>query len=341
MKYICSNCGHLQTEIGNSGGCAHDFWGICIFFTIFISLIYWVGFIVLAFEILFFILTSGKSNCCYKCKAKDCVIPVNTPRGEKLFNEYYEYEEIANKKEQEELKNDVEISSTDETEYTFTKIKVQKNKNWKELFKENENTLYILTIGILILIFSFLVLVLSNDSKTINQNNLQPKTEAAIENKSVSPIKKQPETLQTSIQLQAQYKAEIEKAITNGVTKAKNKIDEQYKEADEFYTNMISQENYSSANYEKYESYGRAFESEVFWLYVDLINITEKYTKQHKDLATDYYGTLADYIEPIMKKYHVSNIHKLTELETDMAQKSNEIDIRAQGIYKMVYGTNQ
>lgn len=97
MKYICSNCGHLQNEIGESGGCAHGFWGICIFITIIISLLYWVGFIVLAFEILFFILTGGKSNCCYKCKAKDCVIPVNTPRGEKLFNEYYEYEEETEK----------------------------------------------------------------------------------------------------------------------------------------------------------------------------------------------------------------------------------------------------
>lgn len=94
MRYICSNCGHLQYEIGESGGCAHTFWGWCIIVTLLISLFYWLGFIVLAFEILFFILTGGKSNCCKKCKAKDCVIPVNTPRGKKLFDEYYEYEEV-------------------------------------------------------------------------------------------------------------------------------------------------------------------------------------------------------------------------------------------------------
>ena len=59
-----------------------------------------VAWIVIGFEILFFILTGGKSNCCQKCKAKNCIIPVNTPRGEKLFNEYYEEkEEIEEKNE--------------------------------------------------------------------------------------------------------------------------------------------------------------------------------------------------------------------------------------------------
>lgn len=147
-------------------------------------------------------------------------------------------------------------------------------------------------------------------------------------------------TIENSPQLQAQYKAEIEKAINNGVIKAKKEIDKTYKEADEFYTNMISQENYSYENYERYEGYSRILEGQVFGLYMDLINITEKYTKHHEGLATDWYGKLAEYIEPTMKKYHVSNLNKLTELESDMAHKSNEIDIRAQGIYKMVYGNN-
>lgn len=70
------------------------------------------------------------------------------------------------------------------------------------------------------------------------------------------------------------------------------------------------------------------------------IKFLETYTKQHKDLATDYYGVLADYVEPIMKKYKVSNLNKLTELEAEMAQKSKEIDTRAKGIYNAIYGTN-
>lgn len=339
MKYICSNCGYLQNEIGISGGCAHTFWSWCIIITLLLSLIYWVGFIVLAFEILFFILTGGKSNCCHKCKAKDCVIPVNTPRGEKLFDEYYE-EEI--EEEQEELTGEIKTQSTDENDYTFTKIKIQKAKSWKDIIRENQITIIISTIGFLILWTIYLMLlpvVIPDDEKNIKQNNPIQKIEPQSNQKNITNVSKQI-TLETSPQLQAQYKVEIEKAINNGVIKTKKEIDKTYKEADEFYTNMISQENYSYENYEKYEGYSRILEGQVFGLYMELINITEKYTKHHEDLATDWYGKLAEYIEPTMKKYHVSNLNKLAELESDMAHKSNEIDIRAQGIFKMVYGNN-
>lgn len=89
MKYICSNCGNLQNTIGENSGCAHDFWGITLFITIMIAIFIPVAWVVIGFEILFFILTGRSSNCCNKCNAKDCVIPVNTPRGEKIHNEYY------------------------------------------------------------------------------------------------------------------------------------------------------------------------------------------------------------------------------------------------------------
>lgn len=187
MKYICSNCGYLQDEIGVSGGCAHDFWGWCIIVTLLISLFYWVGFIVLAFEILFFILTSGKSNCCKKCKAKDCVIPVNTPRGEKIFNEYYEYvEEETEQEEQEQLTGEIETQSDDENDYTFTKIKVQKTKSWKELAQENRTTLIMIAVGFLILWLVCLVLIpltSSDAKKDIEQAKPVQKTETTNENK--------------------------------------------------------------------------------------------------------------------------------------------------------------
>lgn len=147
-------------------------------------------------------------------------------------------------------------------------------------------------------------------------------------------------TLGNSPQLHAQYKAEIEKAINNGVIKAKKEMNKTYEEANKLYDDIIITDNYTHENYNQMDLYSREIETPVFYLYFDLINITEKYTKQHKDLATDYYGVLADYVEPIMKKYKVSNLNKLTELEAEMAQKSKEIDTRAKGIYNAIYGTN-
>lgn len=197
MKYICSNCGYLQDEIGVSGGCAHSFWGWCIIVTLLISLFYWLGFIVLAFEILFFILTGGKSNCCKKCKAKDCVIPVNTPRGEKIFNEYYEYvEEETEQEEQEQLTGEIETQSDDENDYTFTKIKVQKTKSWKEIAQENQATIIMLVLGLFAL-FAVLIILYplsnTNDSKNIEQNKPVQKVEVTSEAKITQPTQPVPQ----------------------------------------------------------------------------------------------------------------------------------------------------
>lgn len=344
MRYICSNCGYLQDEIGVSGGCAHDFWGWCIIVTLLISLFYWVGFIVLAFEILFFILTSGKSNCCKKCKAKDCVIPVNTPRGEKIFNEYYEYvEEETEQEEQEQLTGEIETQSDDENDYTFTKIKVQKTKSWKEIAQENRTTLIMIAVGFLILWLVCLALIpltSSDAKKDIEQAKPVQKTETVSHIQTTQPIKKQTETLENSPQLQAKYKAEIEKAINNGVIKAKKEIDKNYKDSDELYLQIIEQEDYTDENYFKMEIYANSFEGSVFRLYSDLVSITEQYTKHHEDLATGWYGKLAEYIEPTMREYNVSNINKLTDLEKYMSTKYNEIDRRLKGLYKQTYENN-
>lgn len=90
--YICSNCGNTQNNYGEeNGGCAQTFWIICLVITLFISLFCAVGWIVVGFEILFIILTSSskKINTCFKCNAKDCVIPLDTPRGKQIYNEFY------------------------------------------------------------------------------------------------------------------------------------------------------------------------------------------------------------------------------------------------------------
>lgn len=337
MKYICSNCGNLQNVIGHSGGCAGCFWLEALFITIVIAIFFPVAWIVIGFEILFLILTAGKVNYCYKCKAKDCMMPTTTPKGEKLFNEYYEYEKGKN------TDNQPETTNTTENEHSVIKIKIKNTKTWFEILIENRSKIIIagILIWIITLVCILLIpLIISDDKEDINRTSTNQKIEIVEEAKTTQSIQEQTETLETSLKLQAQYKTEIEKAINNGVIKAKKEIEQNYKEADELYLHIIDDEDYTEENYTKYESYTRAVESPIFWLYLDLIKITEKYTKQHKDLATGYYGTLADYVEPIMKKYHVSNLNKLTEIEADMAHKSNEIDIRAQGIYKMIYDNN-
>ena len=97
MKYICRNCGSMQYQIGRSGGCAQTFWQWCLGITVVIGLFFPIAFIVVAFEVLFLILTSRNpaSNFCFKCKARGCVVPFNTPAGQQIYKNFYpeEYEE--------------------------------------------------------------------------------------------------------------------------------------------------------------------------------------------------------------------------------------------------------
>lgn len=179
----------------------------------------------------------------------------------------------------------------------------------------------------------FIPLVQSNE----NTDNTSKKTVSTIEKTQTEPIKKVPQTLENSTQIQAQYRAEIEKTINIEVIKAKKEIDRDYEEANLLYTQIINNDDYTSENYDKYEAYTRALESPVFWLYVKLKDITEKYTGKKENLATDFYGTIANYIEPTMKKYGVSNLNKLTELEEHMAVRYNEIDTKAKGLWDMTY----
>lgn len=164
----------------------------------------------------------------------------------------------------------------------------------------------------------------------------KPKT-----NTQTSPQKTKTATLENSPALQAQYKAEIEKTINIETAKAKKEIDKIYQEADDLYNNIIMTNGYNMENLSTYQIYSHSCEGPVFDVYFKLMNITEKYTGKHKELQTGWYGALANYIEPIMKKYNVSNLNKLSELESYMAEKSNEIETRAKGLYKTMNGENQ
>lgn len=195
MKYICSNCGNLQNRLKEKDGCANRFWGWCIWVTLLISLFYWVGFIVLAFEILFFMLTKGKSNFCHKCKSIGCVIPMDTPKGKELFDEYYEYiDETPEEEQKENLTEEIESSSTNDN--TFSKIQVQKTKSWKEIAQENQATIIMLVLGLFAL-FAVLIILYplsnTNDSKNIEQNKPVQKVEVTSEAKITQPTQPVPQ----------------------------------------------------------------------------------------------------------------------------------------------------
>lgn len=339
MKYICSNCGNIQDTLKQKSGCAHAFWGYCIIITILISLFWWVGFVVLAFVILFFILTNGKVNCCHRCNAACCVVPVNSPRGKKIFNEYYEYEED---NLLEELKPQTESCVPNKNECTITKIKIQKSKTWCEILEDNKNTVIVAILGLFVIgIFGFIIfpLMSTHDTPTAVQK-IEEKIEVAPEKQSVEAITSTPITFENSPEQQAQYKVEIEKAINNGVIKAKKEIDREYDEANNFYLSIIENDNYTQETFDKMESYTRGLVDPVFWLYVDLEKITEKYTNKKSDLATDSYWVIAEYVEPIMKKYNVNNLQKVTNLIDDLDKKYEELEARTEGIRRIIYGEN-
>lgn len=88
-KWICSNCGEVLNDNGQSVGCGSVFWVCCLITTLLISIFVPVALIAVLFEILFIILCSNSnSTVCKFCKAKNTVIPISSTRGMKLYKEY-------------------------------------------------------------------------------------------------------------------------------------------------------------------------------------------------------------------------------------------------------------
>ena len=321
-KYICRNCGNIQYQQGQNGGCAYTFWFLLLIFTIFIGLFAPIAFVVVAFEVLFLILTirNPDSNYCFQCKARGCIVPMDTPAGEQLYKSFYpqEYEE-----EQEEEKKRLEEEAK-ETEI--------------EDFRENPNKDWLWIV--IPTVITFLIIVLLNG--LVQPSNKEPQITPQVQQKTEPVTKPQPKpaplTFENSPALQAKYRAEIEKTINTETAKAKKEINRIYNEADIAYTEILNQQIYTLESFDKMEMYHHSFETPMFNCYIKLIDVTEKYTQKHKELATGWYGTLADYIIPIMKSYNVSNLNKLTELESYMLMKADEVGERTEGIRKIVYG---
>lgn len=121
--YICRNCGHMQCSSGTNGGCAYTFWFLLLIITIFIGLFAPIAFVVVAFEVLFLILTSRNpdSNFCFKCKARGCVVPFNTPAGQQIYKTFYpdEYEAEKQKEEQERQRKEEEAQAREDAGLSY------------------------------------------------------------------------------------------------------------------------------------------------------------------------------------------------------------------------------
>nr|DAD89877.1 MAG TPA: Putative zinc binding domain [Myoviridae sp. ctsip2] len=338
--YICRNCGHMQCSSGTNGGCAYTFWFLLLIITIFIGLFFPVAFIVVAFEVLFLILTSRNpdSNFCFKCKARGCVVPFNTPAGQQLYKTFYpdEYEEKKQKEEQERQRKVEEAQAREDAGLSYLdKFHIEEPSMGKFLL------FLLISAAIIFILFLSLsgirTLIGAAPNKEVAATP-QAQTQQQVKPAAKPQPKPVPVTFENSPALQARYREEIEKVIDTETVKVKKEIDKIYNESDALYSQILSNNDFTIRSFEEYESYTMALEGPVFHMYVNLKNITEKHTGKHKELATGYYGALADYVEPIMRKYGVSNINKVSEVETYMANKSQEISTRAEGIRKIVYG---
>ena len=101
MQYICSNCGYTNKDTF----IYEDMFSVIkFFFNSFGTIIKTIGFItifcmllcfpplgwILAVAMLFIPINKVRNNnYCPGCNAENCLVPLNTPKGKKLYNEYY------------------------------------------------------------------------------------------------------------------------------------------------------------------------------------------------------------------------------------------------------------
>ena len=88
-RYICTNCGTtMRSPKKVSGmGC----WVTTLLFLLFVgsvvTLMWPVAILILFVDAVIYYATL-KKNCCPECKGKECVIPLNTPMGQKLMRDF-------------------------------------------------------------------------------------------------------------------------------------------------------------------------------------------------------------------------------------------------------------
>ena len=88
-RYICTNCGTtMRSPKKVSGmGCWVTLLLLLLFVGSVVTLLWPLAILILVADAIIYYATL-KKNCCPKCKGKECVIPLNTPMGQKLMRDF-------------------------------------------------------------------------------------------------------------------------------------------------------------------------------------------------------------------------------------------------------------
>ena len=120
-----------------------------------------------------------------------------------------------------------------------------------------------------------------------------------------------------------QYKIEVENIIVKEVPKAKQEVQEIFIQAQKAYQNK---------SIEDLDRCDRIIGTPEFYLYKDVINVTNKYVNIEKDIpATDYEGALYDFLYPYFKDNNI-DLTQLDELTNLCGEKSKEIERMIQSL---------
>lgn len=87
-RYVCTQCGaSMRSPKKVSGmGC----WVTALLFVLFVLTLVtfmWILSLIILIADAIICYATLKKNCCPKCKGKECVIPINSPMGQKLMRE--------------------------------------------------------------------------------------------------------------------------------------------------------------------------------------------------------------------------------------------------------------
>ena len=137
------------------------------------------------------------------------------------------------------------------------------------------------------------------------------------------------------VERRAEYKAEIEQIINNKYLPIKKEIDNTYSEATiKYYAVMKNKSLYESFTDSFYDN---AVFNPIFYLFSDMLKITQKYVNIKNDIPpTDYTGALYDFLDPYFKDNNISTV-KIDELSEYARTRQIKIEQYYINAHKFVY----
>lgn len=137
-----------------------------------------------AFEILFLIIANSapKKNYCYYCKASNCIVPLNSPAGETVYQDFYKEETIDELEKKQKLIIENNIKSSKDI--------------WKNYF-----------VPVITIIFvTGILLILIKNSPTANNYKETYKKEAKLIEEKIQDVSVDPNITYKNIKFKEVYK---------------------------------------------------------------------------------------------------------------------------------------